>query len=77
MRDMEFVKEVVSYFNQHKSTVRKVAKKFGISKSTVYVYLTEVLPNETSSEILAFNKSQRSIRGGHATRKKYALLKRL
>ena len=72
MRDLKLVEKVVTYFNAHQSTVRETAKVFGISKSTVYVYLTEVSPNATSAEILAKNKAERHIRGREATKNKYS-----
>lgn len=71
MLDLFFVETVVNYFNQHRSTVRKTAKHFGISKSTVHKYLTQVMPNKTSREILDYNISVRHIRGGQATKNKY------
>ena len=71
MRDQQLVQKVVNYFNTHHSTVRETAKAYGISKSTVYVYLTKVSPNATSAEILAKNKAERHIRGGQATKNKY------
>lgn len=69
--DLKFVEEVVNYYNTNRSTVRKTAEHFGISKSRVYVYLTEVMPNATSQEILKNNKITRHIRGGEATKNKY------
>ena len=72
MKNMKLVKKVVTYFNTHHSTVRETAKTFGISKSTVYVYLTKIMPNATSAEILAKNKAERHIRGGQATKNKYS-----
>lgn len=71
MRNQQLVKKVVTYFNTHRSTVRETAEACGISKSTVYVYLTKVSPNATSAEILAKNKAERHIRGGQATKNKY------
>lgn len=71
MRDSKFVEKVVTYFNTHQSTVRETAEACGISKSSVYVYLTKVSPNETSAKILAQNKAERHIRGGQATKNKY------
>jgi len=69
--------ELASYIVENRSTVRATAKKFGISKSTVHKDLTErlyyanrPLYNEVK-ELLEYNKSQRHIRGGIATRKKY------
>jgi putative DeoR family transcriptional regulator (stage III sporulation protein D) len=56
-------------------TVRAVARNTGYSKSTVHKDLTERLRlvNETLanevSEILAYHKSIRHIRGGEATKK--------
>ena len=76
MRDLKKVKNVVAYFNKNNSTVRETARHFGISKSTVYVYLTEVMPNSTSHEILQKNKAERHLRGGEATRNKYLREKR-
>lgn len=71
MINLEFVKQVVDYFNENRSTVQATAKHFGISKCTVYNYLTKIMPNKTSAEILRINKSQRHIRGGEATKNKY------
>ena len=71
MRDQQLVKKVVNYFNNHQSTVRETAAALGISKSTVYIYLTEVMPNKKSLEILAKNKAERHLRGGQATKNKY------
>ncbi|MBP8639865.1 MAG: sporulation transcriptional regulator SpoIIID [Oscillospiraceae bacterium] len=69
--------ELGNYIIENKSTVRATAKKFGISKSTVHKDLTErlyysnrALYNEVKL-LLEYNKSQRHIRGGIATRKKY------
>ena len=59
------------------ATVRATAKVFKISKSTVHKDVTERLYN-TNRElykrvdaVLQKNKSERHIRGGLATRKKY------
>lgn len=62
---------VVNYFNLHRSTVRKTAEHFGISKSSVHRILTEILPNTLSREILDINKLERHHRGGQATKNKY------
>ena len=59
------------------ATVRQTALKFGVSKSTVHKDLTYKLkklhPSLASrvGEVLALNKSERHLRGGEATRKKY------
>lgn len=59
------------------ATVRACAAHFGISKSTVHKDLTQKLKyinknlyNEVK-KILFYNKSERHIRGGEATRQKY------
>ena len=68
------------YILEHKATVRAAAKQFGISKSTVHKDITEKLPvvcpqmYPAVKEILEINKQERHIRGGLATKRKYALL---
>ena len=66
------VKEVVDYYNNNRSTVRKTAEHFKISKSSVYTYLTKIYPNATSNEILMCNKAERHLRGGRATKNKFS-----
>ena len=63
------------------ATVRSCASKFGISKSTVHkdlsIKLKYINANMYSSvkKILDFNKSERHLRGGEATKKKYQIKK--
>ena len=65
------------YIIESKATVRKAAKKFGVSKSTVHKDVTERLrfinPSLAAQarKVLDKNKSERHIRGGMATREKY------
>ena len=60
-----------------RETVRKIAKAFGVSKSTVHKDLTERLPEinpqlaEEVKLILEYHKAIRHLRGGEATRIKY------
>jgi len=60
-----------------RSTVRSIAKEFGVSKSTVHKDLTERLPEinpelaNQVKEILEYHKSVRHLRGGEATKVKY------
>ncbi len=68
--DYTLVKNVVKYYNDNRSTLRETANHFGISKDTVHSYLTKIMPNSTSREILDYNKSVRHIRGGLATKNK-------
>ena len=66
------------YIIRHRSTVRKTAKFFGISKSTVHKDVSVRLRHldhdryDKVREILNLNKAERHIRGGLATKQKYA-----
>ncbi|MBR3629033.1 MAG: sporulation transcriptional regulator SpoIIID [Oscillospiraceae bacterium] len=68
------------YILEHKATVRATASRFGISKSTVHKDVSERLPlirPELAKQVhavLVQNKQERHIRGGLATKRKYALL---
>ena len=65
------------YVIENNATVRSTASHFGISKSTVHKDLTTKLKYisrplyEQVKAILEQNKSERHIRGGEATRRKY------
>lgn len=69
---------LAEYLISEKTTVRGVAAHFGISKSTVHKDITENLRKvnhqiyEQVKEILETNKKERHLRGGEATRRKYA-----
>ena len=69
--------ELGEYIIENQATVRAAAKQFGISKSTVHKdvaqrlkYIQPQLYKEVK-KVLEINKSERHIRGGMATRKKY------
>ena len=68
---------LADYVIENGATVRQAATHFGISKSTVHKDLSEKLKyvNKTQynrvKEILELNKSERHIRGGEATKRKY------
>ena len=68
---------LASYLIENKATVRAVASKFGISKSTVHKDVTQTLKHVNPAlyrqvkDILEVNKQERHLRGGEATRKKY------
>ena len=70
-------RELALYMIESGGTVRSAAAKFGISKSTVHKELIEVLPRISAPlfrqvrELMDQNKSERHIRGGMATRRKY------
>lgn len=69
------------YIAEEGATVRAAAQKFGVSKSTVHKDVTGRLRRLNPAlygqvrGILDRNKSERHIRGGMATRKKYQLMK--
>jgi len=69
--------ELAKYLIENQSTVRDAAAYFGISKSTVHKDITERLPqvnpglSAEARNLLNKNKSERHLRGGEATRKKY------
>lgn len=73
----ERVEILADYVIETGATVRSCAAHFGISKSTVHKDLTEKLKyiNKTMynevKKVLEINKSERHIRGGEATKKKY------
>lgn len=70
-------RELAQYLIENRTTVRAAAKKFGVSKSTVHKDISERLAQcdrvlyAQVKAILDENKSQRHIRGGLATRRKY------
>lgn len=74
----ERVYKEAEYIVETNSTVRAAATYFGISKSTVHKDVTERLETidkqlyEEVRQVLSKNLSERHIRGGMATKKKYA-----
>lgn len=72
---------LAAYLVNNAATVRKTAKRFGISKSTVHKDITERLKiinyplYVQVTKVLEKNKNERHIRGGLATKNKYAELK--
>lgn len=66
-----------TYIVENRATVRMAAARYGISKSTVHKDVTRVLryvnPRlyEDVKDVLDRNKSERHLRGGEATRRKY------
>ena len=74
---------VAIYMLDHQATVRGTASFFGISKSTVHKDVSKTLKrinpalHKEVEKLLLLNKSERHIRGGAATRLKYATKKDL
>ena len=76
----ERVLEVAQYIIYSRATIRKTAKVFGVSKSTIHKDMTERLPKinpdiaEEAKSILDLNKAERHVRGGKATKLKYKVV---
>ena len=75
-------KQEAKYFVDNKSTVRKVAEVFGVSKSTIHKDICQRL-YEIDSNLygkvrnqLDKNIAERCIRGGMATKQRYLGIKR-
>lgn len=68
---------LATYIVENNATVRSAAARFGISKSTVHKDVTQSLKRTNKAlyyevkKVLEKNKSERHIRGGESTRKKY------
>jgi len=77
----ERIMMLAEYIIENKATVRKTAKRFGISKSSVHKDVAERLWEinkpmaEMVKEVLQENKAERHIRGGQATKEKYLMVK--
>ncbi|MFW5980402.1 MAG: sporulation transcriptional regulator SpoIIID [Halanaerobiaceae bacterium] len=75
------VREVGHYIYETKATVRETAEIYGVSKSTIHKDVTERLLKidpglaKKVKKVLEYNKAERHIRGGEATRKKYKNMK--
>ena len=69
--------ELAEYIVKNKTTVRAAAKKFGVSKSTVHMDVSERLKKLNPAlykdvrKILDKNKAERHISGGMATKQKF------
>ena len=70
--------ELAEYIIENQTTVRAAAKKFGISKSTVHIDVSQRLKKVNPElynrvrKILDINKAERHIRGGMATKQKFS-----
>ncbi len=68
------------YIVENNATVRSAAKQFGISKSTVHQDITAKLErinrqlHDEVKLVLDRNKQERHLRGGQATKEKYAAI---
>lgn len=66
------------YMLRHRTTIRQTAAAFQLSKSGIHKDMLQHLPQADAalarevSALLAYNKSVRHLRGGEATRRRYA-----
>lgn len=78
--DEDRVLNEAEFIIKNRSTVRETSAVFKISKSTVHRDMVKVLPTLDNKlyikvrEILDINSSEKHIRGGEATRRKYAIM---
>ncbi len=69
------------YIVKNNATVREAARVFSISKSTVHKDVSERIWQidkhlaEKVEKVLLYNKADRHLRGGNATKHKYEILK--
>jgi len=74
--------ELGRFIAENNATVRAAAKKYGVSKSTVHKDVTQRLQQcdltlyNAVKKVLDENKTQRHLRGGMATKQKYAAMKK-
>ena len=74
--------KLAEYLLEKRATVRRAAREFGVSKSTVHKDVTVRLKRvdralyEKTAELLETNKRERHLRGGMATRMKYLATKK-
>ena len=77
----ERVLAVARYIVNTKATIRKTATVFGVSKTTIHMDMTERLSKINpqiaieAKSIFDYNKAERNIRGGNATKLKYKIIK--
>ena len=75
--------KLAKFILTRKCTIRQTAKIFNLSKSTVHNDVSNKLKKSNYAlytqvqKILQYNYEQKHIRGGLATKRKYAMLKRL
>lgn len=75
--------DIGAYMLSHQATVRQAAAVFGISKSSVHKDMNTRLVRydaelaEAVSRLLAYNRAVCHLRGGEATRRRYAAQRRL
>ncbi len=77
----ERVIALAEYIIEKRTTVRDAARVYNVSKSTVHKDISERLWQVDSTlakevkKVLSYNKADRHLRGGNATKQKYEKLK--
>ena len=72
---------IANFIIESSATVRQTAKQFGISKSTVHKDMETRLPalcgalKREVDAVFSRNKAERHLRGGEATRRRYARMR--
>lgn len=72
------LEEIANYIIANGATVREAGKHFDLSKSRVHELMNNSLKKENPQlykrvrKVLDYNKAMRHIRGGNATKNKYA-----
>ena len=75
--DLKAAENRAAYIAETGATVRQCAGRFGVSKTTVHKDMRERLPRvspalaDAVARVMRFNREDRHIRGGDATRRKY------
>lgn len=82
MTPEQIICQEAQFMLEHKATVRQVSQHFARSKSTIHYdmrmrlpYVNKALAVEVA-KLLEFNTQERTIRGGIATKEKYAKMRR-
>lgn len=81
MTTIQSTQMLAKYIIKNKATIRETARHFGMAKSTVHVYVTKMLQiynyaaYKKVKKILDKNWEEKHIRGGKATKEKWALKK--
>jgi putative DeoR family transcriptional regulator (stage III sporulation protein D) len=78
----EVICKEAQFMLENRATVRQASQHFGRSKSTIHIdmrvrlpYVNKALAVEVA-KLLEFNTQERTMRGGIATKEKYAKMRR-
>lgn len=80
--DDDIIVTEARYLLYNQTTLRKASEYFGRSKSTIHTHMRKRLPlihkalATEVAKLLDFNRVDRTVRGGIATKEKYAMMRR-